>query len=99
MQLQNSRSHFQFHGGCYPADAHIRAIIVVSPQPLRGEVLRLLDVFNDVLAQPFVPDCAVVALNVNVLLRLSGLDVLDANALLLSPFQQLATDIFRAIIH
>jgi hypothetical protein len=27
------------------------------------------------------------------------LDVLDANALLLSPFQQLATDIFRAIIH
>jgi hypothetical protein len=33
------------------ADAHIRAIIVVSLEPLRGEVLRLLDVFNDVLVQ------------------------------------------------
>ena len=46
-----------------------------------------------------MPDCAVVALNVGVLLRLSGLDVLDGNALFLSPFQQLATDIFRAIIN
>jgi hypothetical protein len=27
------------------------------------------------------------------------LDVLDGNTLFLSPFQQLATDIFRAIIH
>jgi hypothetical protein len=27
-----------------------------------------------------MPDCAVVALNVGVLLRLSGLDVLDGNA-------------------
>ena len=32
--------------------------------------------FNNVLVQPFVPDCAVVALNVGVLLRLPGLDVL-----------------------
>jgi hypothetical protein len=66
---------------------------------LRGEVLRLLYVFNDVLVQPFVPDCAVVALNVSVLQRLSGLNVLDANALFFSPFQQLSTDIFWAIIH
>jgi hypothetical protein len=41
-----------------------------------------------------MPDCAVVALDVGVLLRLSGLDVLDVNVLFLSPFQQLATDIF-----
>jgi hypothetical protein len=46
-----------------------------------------------------MPDRAVVALNVSVLLRLPGLNVLDDNALFFSPFQQLATDIFRAIIH
>ena len=46
-----------------------------------------------------MPDCAVVALNVGVLLRFSGLDVLDGNTLFLSPFQQLATDIFGAIIN
>ena len=66
---------------------------------MRGEVLCLLYVFNNELVQPFVPDCAVVALNVGVLLRLPGLDVLDGNALFLSPFQQLATDIFWAIIN
>jgi hypothetical protein len=66
---------------------------------LRGEVLCLFYVFNDVLLQPFMPDCAVVALDVGVLLRLSGLDALDANTVFLFPFQQLATDIFGAIIH
>jgi hypothetical protein len=64
---------------------------------LRGEVLGLLYVFNDVLVQPCLPDCAVLALNVGVLLRLSGLDVLDGNTLFVSPFLQLATDIFGAI--
>jgi hypothetical protein len=37
-------------------------------------------------------DCAVVAIDVGVLVRLSGLNVLDGNALFLSPFQKLATD-------
>ena len=37
-----------------------------------------------------MPDCAVIALNVGVLLRLSGLDVLDGNTLFLSPFPKAA---------
>jgi len=44
-----------------------------------------------------MPDRAVIALDVSVLLQLSGLDVLDDNTLFLSPFLQLATDIFGAI--
>ena len=38
--------------------------------PLCGEVLCLLYVFNDVLIQSFMPDRAVIALDVSVLLQL-----------------------------
>ena len=65
---------------------------------MRGEVLGLLDGFDDVLVQPFVPDGAVVALDVGVLLWLSGLDALDGNPLFVGPDQQLATDVFRAVV-
>ena len=44
-----------------------------------------------------MPDCAVVALDVGVLLRFAGLDVLDGNPMFLSPYQQLATDVFRPL--
>jgi hypothetical protein len=66
---------------------------------LGGEVLCLLYIFDDMLVQPFVPDCAVVAFNVGVLPGLSGLDVLYGNALFFSPFQQLATYVFRAVVY
>ena len=52
-----------------------------------------------------MPDRAVIALDVSVLLRLSGLDVLDVldvlddNTLFLSPFQQRTTDILWPIIN
>ena len=63
-----------------------------------GEVLGRLDVFNDVLIQPFVPDRAVVALDAGVLLGLSGLDMLDGNPLPRRPFHQFDADVFRAIV-
>lgn len=44
---------------------------------MRGEALGLLD---DVLVEPFMPDDAVIALDIGVLLELSGLDVLDGDA-------------------
>ena len=46
---------------------------------MRGVILCLLDGFDDVLVEPFVPDGAVVALDVSVLLGLAGLDVLDGD--------------------
>ena len=46
--------------------------------------LCLLDGFDDILVEPFVPDRAVVALDVGVLLGLTGLDVLDRDAQFLS---------------
>ena len=43
-------------------------------------------------------DGVVVALDIRVLLRLAGLDVLVGDLPLLSPFQQLAADVFRAVV-
>ena len=61
-------------------------------------ILSLLDAFDDVLVQPFVPNRPVVALDVSVLLGLAWLDVLDGNPMFLSPFSQRFTDVFGAIV-
>jgi len=44
-----------------------------------------------------MPDGAVLARDVGVLLRLAGLDMLDGNPMFLSPFYQLFTNVFRAV--
>ena len=61
-------------------------------------VLGLLDCFDDVSVKPFMPDRRVVALDMGVLLGLAGLDVLDRYAPFLGPDQQLAIDVFRAVV-
>jgi hypothetical protein len=55
----------------------------------------ILDAFDDVLVEPFMPDGAAVALDVGVLLRLAGL---DGDAPFLGPYHELATDVFRAVV-
>jgi len=62
--------------------------LLLGPEPFRGEVLCLLDAFDDMLVQPFMADRSVVALEIRVLLRLARLDVLDADvalSLLIDP--------------
>jgi transposase InsO family protein len=49
---QDLRGHFQFLSGRDAADTHIRAGVLVSPEPLRGVILSRLDAFNDVLVEP-----------------------------------------------
>ena len=61
-------------------------------------ILSLLDGFHDVLVEPFVPDRAVVALDIGVLLELAGLDVLDGDAAFLGRDQLLATDVVRVVV-
>jgi hypothetical protein len=46
---------------------------------LRGEVLSLLDGFDNAPIEPFVPDSAIVALDIGVLLRLAELDIPNAD--------------------
>jgi hypothetical protein len=66
---------------------------------LCGEILSLLDSFDDVLVKPFVLDGAVEAFDIGVLLGLAGLDIMDGNPLFLGPFQLLGADLFRVAIH
>ncbi|CCG42271.1 hypothetical protein PHAMO_340144 [Magnetospirillum molischianum DSM 120] len=62
-------------------------------------ILHLRDGFKEDLPQPFMPpDRPVVTLDIGVLLRLAGLDVLEADAVHLGPFHQRAADIFGAVI-
>ena len=48
--------------------------------------------------QPLVPDRAIVALDVGVLLGLPRLDILDVNPHFLCPCLKFSTDVFWAII-
>ena len=72
--------------GCDSADAQVGAVVVINSQLFFGVILSLLDAFDDVLIQPFVPNRTAVALNIGVLLGLPWLDVLDGNPMFLSPF-------------
>ena len=46
-----------------------------------------------------MPDGPVVTLDISVLLGLSGLDVVQGNALPLGPDHQRGADVLRAIVH
>ncbi len=61
-------------------------------------VLRLLNGFKDVLAQPFAANGAIVAFDIGVLLRFSRLDVFKPNTMFLSPCHQGPADIFWAVV-
>ena len=61
-------------------------------------MLCLLDGFDDVLIEPFMPNSSIVAFDVSILLRLARLDMLDRDVALLRPFQKLATNVFRAVV-
>lgn len=98
-QPQNSCGCFQFYGGCHAVDAHVGSLIFVSPEPFGSLVLCLLYGFKDVLSQPFAANRAVIALDIGVLLRLAGLDVFYPDIVLLSPFHELSTDIFRSVVY
>ena len=89
---------FQFLRGRGVTQAHIRAVVVVSPEPFCGVILNLLDCCKHVLIQPFMPDRSVVTFDIGVLLRLSGLDMLQGDTSVFGPLRQAAADIFRAII-
>jgi len=78
------REHFQVESCCHSqllvwrnsADGHIRLFSVVSPQPFCGKLLDLFDRLEQVLIQPFIPDCTIKSLDIGILLGLSRLDIL-----------------------
>ena len=61
-------------------------------------VLCLLNVFDDVLVKPFMAHRSIVTFDIGILLRLAGLNMLNADLTFFRPRQQFAADIFRAIV-
>lgn len=61
-------------------------------------MLGLLDCFEQILIQPFMPDGAIVALNIGVLLWLARLDMVQRNAFACRPLRQCCADIFRPVV-
>ena len=60
--------------------------------------LSLLDCFEDTGRKPFVSYRSVVALDIGVLLRFAGLDMLDGDVAPGSPEKERGANIFRPII-
>jgi hypothetical protein len=66
---------------------------------MRGKILCFFDDLDDVLIEQFVPDGAITALDIGVLLRLFRLNVPNRNPPGCSPFQQVAADALRAAVN
>ena len=60
--------------------------------------LDLVERFNEMVRQPVVADGPVVMLDASILLRLAGLDEIDADSTAGGPGQRHDIDIFRAVV-
>lgn len=89
---------FSFMAGSHTTDAGIGSLVVVSPELFSRLLLCLLNRFEDMWPQLLATNSAVVALDIGVLFGLARLDVFQPNMVFFSPFHQLATDIFWAIV-
>lgn len=61
-----------FCAGVIPPLPMFLALIIIRPKPIGGNLLHLVDGFEDLEVQPFVPDRPVVALDISVLLWFHG---------------------------
>ena len=84
MELGGER---EFLHRCDPAKRHIRAFVVIRPEPLGCHFLHLLDRIEQRRRQPGIAHGAAIAFDIGVLLRFARLDVVDANAVLCRPVE------------
>lgn len=91
-------SHGQMLHWGEPALGHVRAVVIVGPQPPRGEALNLFNAGPAVVGQPFAAHRPVEPLNVGVLLWLSWLDVFDLDSPFFGPVLHHSTDVFRPVV-
>ncbi|MNG23722.1 hypothetical protein D3C85_1639290 [compost metagenome] len=72
--------------------------MVINPLPLRGKFLQFTQRAEQVMSQPVVAHCPVKPFDIGILLRVTGLDIVQPDVLLSGPFLELLTDIFRTVI-
>lgn len=58
----------ELHCWCDAADAHVGALIVITPEPCRGKILCLFKTLKEVLIEPVVAHYPVIPLNISILL-------------------------------
>jgi hypothetical protein len=75
--------------GCYAADAHVEAFIVICPVSFCCLILCYLNGFDDILFKPFMAGRSVLAFDIGILLRFSGLFILDLNPVLRTKSESL----------
>jgi len=61
-------------------ERHVRSVVIVSPDPLGGQILRLLNTFKDVPIKKTASHRAILSFDIRVLLWLARLDVAQDNA-------------------
>ncbi len=86
-------------GGQLLLQRHIGSLTIVGSEPICSDVLDVIVHSKEILHEPLVPDVAIVAFSVVILMRLSGLGMRDGNFLLLCLRQQHATYEFRASVN
>jgi len=72
--------------------------MIVFPDPVGGEVPNLIEIAPKVLRQPLIFDRPIESLDVGILLRLAGVDVLELNPRFFSLMGDRPADIFRSVI-
>ena len=88
----------QLHGWRDAADAHVGSLVVVTPKPLGGKILYFLKALEEILIEPIVAYRPVVSLDIAVLLRLSWLNVHQADTFPPGPALQPGANVLRAVV-
>src|SRR3990167_7171292 len=80
------------------SQGHVWPFVIVCPHPASCMFLHLSNRLEQIMPQPVVTHRAVVAFDVGVLLWISWLDILQANAVLFRPEHKLAADVLWAVV-
>ena len=76
----------QFLFLCDAADGHVGPLTIIGPQPMRGEILDLVDRIEQAMRLPVIAHGTVVTLDTGVLLWMSRLNEFKRDAALICPF-------------
>ena len=91
------RGHDQQLTGGDAAQGHVRAFIIVVPHPARL-ILYIVDRIEQLLRQPVITYGSIEALDRDVLLRLSGLNIFNLDSVFIYPGLHSTTDILWSVV-
>lgn len=83
---------------CDAAECHVGPVVIVGPQPSNGKFPNFIERFKEMVSQPIVANGPVVKLHVRVLLMLTSLDEIDADAASGDPIERRCADVCRAVV-